>query len=191
LGRRPKNKFEDATLVFQEGLKIKRYDVKMPFLYDVTVQINDPDYAKAHTRREYFVGENSNLDELVKEIESDQSFRVIKVEPAVRQFIDLCPRCHKSGVPKIEKKNVSDNRERSWRNKDEEKAPLPKEREPEFWFTYTHSKMKKCRICQYENYPTPAYKHNTINIEQYFYPQVIGNMKRGFVKFSDQEEEEQ
>lgn len=186
MGRKPKNKFEEATLVFKEGSKIKKYDVQMPFLYAITVETKDPNYAKMHTPWEYFVKDDSNLDGLIKEIESDEFFKVIKVEPAVRPFIDLCPRCHKRGVPKIEKKDASDNRERSWRNK--ENTSLQKKRKPEFWFTYTHTKIKKCRICQYENTPDPTYKHNKIDIEQYFYPQVIGNMKRGFVKYSDHEQ---
>jgi hypothetical protein len=187
LGRKPKNKFEEVSLVFKEGTKIKRYDVKIPFLYSITVESNDPNTVKWHNTREYFVKDDSNLDKLIKEIESDETFKVkvVKVESAVRQFIDHCPKCHKRGVPKIEKKNTSDNRERSWRNK--EKISTQKKKEPEFWFTYTHTKMKKCRICQYVNTPAPAYKHNKINIEQYFFPYVLGNLKSGSVKY-DQEQ---
>ncbi len=159
----------------------------MPFLYSITVQINDPNFAKAKTTWEYSVKPNSNLGELIKEIENEQSLKVkvIKVEPAIRQLIDLCPKCHKRGVPKIEEKDTSDNRERSWRNK--EKTSPQKKREPEFWLTYTHSKTKKCRICQYVT-PYPSYKHNKIDIEKYYFPHIIGNMKRGSIQYSDQEQ---
>jgi len=152
------------------------------------MQINDPNFAKAKTTREYLVKPDSNLDGLIKEIEGEQSLKVkvIKVEPAVRPHTDLCPRCHNRGVPKIEKKDASDNRIRSWRNK--EQTSLQKKREPEFWLTYTHSKTKKCRICQYLNTPSPAYKYNKIDIGKYFFPQIIGNMKRGSIKYSDQEQ---
>ena len=159
----------------------------MPFLYSIKVQFNDPNYAKMHTVREYFVKPDSKLDELIKEIEGNPSFRVkvIKVDPATRSLTDLCPRCHNRGVPKIEKKDTRDNRERSWRNKDPDEKSK-KQRPPEFWLTYTHTKSKKCRISQYVNTPYPTFKHNKIDIERYFFPHIIGNMKRGSVRYSDQ-----
>ena len=158
----------------------------MPFLYAITVETNDPNIATAQTTWEYFLKDDSHLEVLKKEIES-QPFRVkvIKVEPAVRQLIDLCPRCHKRGVPKIEKKNTRDNRQRSWRNKEQDEKSK-KERPPEFWLTYTHSKSKKCRIRQYVNTPYPAFKQNKIDIEQYFFPYVLERMKKGSIWYADQ-----
>jgi hypothetical protein len=184
LGRKPKNKFEGAYLVFKDNAEIKKYDVKMPFCYAITVETNDPNIAKTHTTWEYFLKDDSKLDELIKEIESQPfKVKVIKVEPAVRPILDLCPRCHKRGVPKIEKKNTSDNRERSGRY--QEKTSSLKKREPEFWLTYVHTRTKKCRISQYVNTPHPAYKHNKIDIEKYFFPHILGHMKKGSVWYSD------
>jgi hypothetical protein len=185
LGRPPTNEFTEASLAFKEDTKIKKYSVKMPFLYSLTVETNDPNNTKMHTKWEYFVKPISKLDGLIKEIENNQSFKikVIKVELAVRELIDLCPRCKKHGVPKIEKKNTLDNRERSWRNK--ENTSTKKERPIEYWLTYTHSKDKKCRICQYLNTPDPAYKKNSIAIEKYFFPMVIGHLKDGSLQYAD------
>lgn len=174
--------------MFKENSKIRRYDVKMPFLYAITVETNDPNIAKMQTTWEYFVKSDSNLDGLIKEIESQPyKVKVIKVEPAVRQLTDLCPRCHKRGIPKIEKKDTRDNRERSWRNKEQDEESK-KERPPEFWLTYTHTKSKKCRICQYMNKPYPAYKRNKIDIDKYFFPHVLEHMKKGSIRFADQEQ---
>lgn len=185
MGRKPKNEFIETSLAFKEDSKFRRYDVKMPFLYAITVETNDPNIAKMQTTWEYFVKSDSNLDGLIKEIESQPyKVKVIKVEPAVRQHTDLCPRCHKRGVPKIEKKNTSDNRERSWRNK--ENTSSQKKREPEYWLTYTHTRTKKCRIRQYMNTPYPTYKQNKIDIEKYFFHNIIGNMKNGSIKYDDQ-----
>lgn len=156
----------------------------MPFLYAITVETNDPNNAKMQTTWEYFVKLDSNLDGLIKEIES-KLYKVIKVEPAVRQFTDLCPRCHSRGVPKIEKKDTHDNRVRSWRNKKQDEESK-KERPPEFWLTYTHTKSKKCRICQYVNTPNPAYKRNNIDIEKYFFPYIVENMQKGSIWYSNQ-----
>ena len=187
MGRKPKNTFIEATLVFKEGSKIKRYDVKMPFLYSMRLETNDPNYIKAQTIREYFLKDHSKLDELIKEIESQPfKVKVIKVDQAVRQLIDLCPRCHKRGVPKIEKKDSHDRRTRRPTHLGEiERNKVYSQRLEEYWLTYTHSRTQKCRISQYINTPYPAYKHNEIEIEKYLYPQVIGNMKRGTVWYSD------
>jgi len=185
MGRKPINKFIEAGLAFREDSKFKKYDEKIPFVYAITVETNDPNNAKMQTTWEYFLKDDSKLNELIKEIESQPfKVKVIKVEPAVRPFTDLCPRCHKRGVPKIEKKNTSDNRERSWRNK--EKTSSQKKREPEFWLTYTHSRTKKCRIRQYVNTPYPAFKQNKIDIEKYFFPHIIGNLKKGSFWYFDQ-----
>ncbi|NDB33630.1 MAG: hypothetical protein EB150_10375 [Nitrososphaeria archaeon] len=186
MGRKPKNEFVEASLAFKENSKIKKYDVKMPFLYAVTIQIDDPNSTKVTTTRECFVRPDSNLSELIKELENQKSpkIKVIKTEPAIRQFIDLCPKCHNRGVPKIEKKNTQDNRERSWRNK--EKSETRKERTPEYWFVYTHTKSKKCRICQYINTPDPTFKRNKISIEKYFFPHVLASLKQGSLRYDDQ-----
>lgn len=177
MGRKPKNEFTEAYLAFKENATIRKYEIKMPFLYALTVETNDPNNAKMQTTWEYFVKDDSNLDAMIKEIES-QSFKVkvIKVEPTTRQITDLCPRCHKKGVPKIEKKNTRDNRERSWRYQEETSR---RERPSEYWLVYTHSKHKKCRIRQYMNNPNPAYKKNDIEIEKYFFPWVLEHMKEG------------
>ena len=117
MGRKPINAFVEAGLSFADNFKVKRYDIKMPFLYDITVESNDPSIAKFQTTGEYHAKDQSDLDRRIRELESQERFKlkVIKVEPAVRQLIDLCPKCHMRGIPKIEKKDTRDNRERSWR----------------------------------------------------------------------------
>ncbi len=159
----------------------------MPFVYALTVETNDPNNAKMQTIWEYFVKDESNLDGLIKEVENQPfKVKVIKVEPATRQITDLCPRCHNRGVPRIEKKNTRDNRERTWRNK--ENTTTKKERPTEYWLVYAHSKHKKCRIRQYVNTPDPSYKKNDIEIEKYFFPHVIGELKKGSFRYADQEQ---
>ena len=59
MGRKPKNEFIEVSLVFKEDSKIKRYDVKMPFLYSMRLETNDPNYIKAQTAREYFLKDDS------------------------------------------------------------------------------------------------------------------------------------
>ena len=165
-------------------MEFKLYDVKVPFIHSITVEIVNPNLAKAHTTWEYFAKSASDLEAITKEIENHPfGLKVIKIEEATRQLTDLCPRCHNRGTPKIEKKDTRDNRERSWRNKEE---TTRKERPPEFWLTYTHTKSKKCRIRQYVNTPYPAYKQNKIEIEKYFFPFVLEHMQNGSIRYADQ-----
>ncbi|MDE2589567.1 MAG: hypothetical protein KGL95_07875 [Patescibacteria group bacterium] len=185
MGRKPKNQFIEVSLAFKENSKILVYDIKMPFLYALTVETNDPNIAKMQTTWKYFVKDDSNLDTLVKKVESQPfKVKVIKIEPVTMQITDICTRCHNRGVPKIEKKNICDNRERTWRNK--ENTSTKKERTAEYWLVYTHSKHKKCRICQYENIPNPKRKKNAIEIEKYFFPFVMEHMKNGSLWYADQ-----
>lgn len=179
MGRKPKNKFIETNIAFEKGTEFRLFDVTIPFVYSITVEIVNPNLTKAQTTWEYYAKSPSDMDRITKEIENDPfGLKVIKIEESTRKFTDVCPRCGEKGVPKIEKKDTSDKRERSWRHK--EKTPR-KEKPSEFWLTYTHSRLKKCRICQYVNTPAPAYKKNYIDISKYFFPQVIGNMKRGLV----------
>ena len=174
LGRKPKNKFIEATLAFEEGSNIQVYDVQIPFVYKLTASPSDEN--RGYYEWEYIVKPPVDVTMLVNEIEK-QGYKVTKVEPAVRKLINLCPRCHGRGIPKIEKKDTSDNRERSWRNKEQDKESK-KERPPEFWLTYIHTKSKKCRIRQYVNTPYPAFKQNKIDIAEYFFPRVLERMKK-------------
>jgi hypothetical protein len=185
LGRRPKNKFIDANLASDEEIKIKRFDVKMPFLYALTVETDYPNNAKMQTTWEFFLKQDSELDELIKEVENQPfKVKVIKTDQVFRQFTDLCPRCHNRGVPKIEKKDTRDNRERTWRNKENVKPK--KGRDPEYWLTYTHTRTKKCRIVQYTNTPNPEYRQNQIEIQKYFFPLVLLNMDNKSLRYNDQ-----
>jgi len=123
------------------------------------------------------------LDAIKRHLENDPfGYKIIKIEDSTRPLTDLCPRCHRRGTPKIEMKNTRDSRLRTYRNKDE---TLRKERPPELWLTYTHTRSKKCRIRQYVNTPYPAYKKNKIDIERYFFPYVLELIKKGAMGYSE------
>lgn len=176
LGRKPINKFTVSSIGLEEGTEFRLFDVKIPFLYDITVESTSPNVSKIGTTLEYYAKSESDLDAIRKQLENDRFiYKILKIEQATRQLTDLCLRCHKRGTPKIEKKDTRDYKEKTWRNKDQ--TPR-KERLPELWLTYTHTKSEKCRICQYVNTPYPAYKKNNIEIEKYFFPNVIMNMEK-------------
>lgn len=182
MGRKPKNKFEEAYLAFDEGTTIRVFDIRVPFVYKFTVK---PASLAWHTEREFHIKKPEDIPLIVHDIER-QGYKVTKIEPSVRKMLDLCPKCHMRGTPKIEKKDAHDRRTRRPTHLGEiEKNKVQSERPEEYWLTYTHSKHKKCRIRQYVNMPEPAYKKNDIDIEKYFFPMVIGNLKKGSFWYAD------
>lgn len=178
MGRPPKNKFEEAYLVFDEKTIVRTFDIEVPFVYKFTI-LNDKNW---YTEQDYYVKHPDDIP-LIKENLAKSGYTVSKVEPSTRKIIDLCSKCHKRGIPKIEKKNVNDNRERTWRNKEEISTRTT--RPLEYWLVCTHSKYEKCRIRQYVNTPYPAYKKNDIDIEKYFFPWAIQHLKDGTIWYAN------
>jgi hypothetical protein len=186
VGRKPKNEFIESSYAFERGTEFRLFSVKVPFIHTITLETTNPNIVKTGTTREYYAVTEQDLAAIRKEVENDPfGFRIVKIEESTRKLIDFCPRCDQRGTPKIEKKDTRDNRERTWRNKDETTRT---ERPVEFWLTYTHTRSKKCRICQYVNTPYPSYKQNNLDIENYFFPQVLEFIKKGSVYPIDEEQ---
>ena len=180
MGRKPKNKFEDA-IAFDEGINIRVFDIEVPFVYKFT--IHPLGYAM-YTDVGYYIKNPEDVPKVTDDLKK-QGYHVSKIEPSVRKILDLCPRCHERGTPKIEKKDSHDRRTRRPTHLGEiEKNKVYSERSEEYWLVYTHSKNKKCRIRQYENTPYPAYKKNDIPIEKYFFPWVISELKKGIFDYA-------
>lgn len=177
MGRKPKNKFEEAYLAFDENTSIRIFSIQVPFIYKFTVT---PIGQTGYTEWEYYIKQREDVPSVAEDLDK-QGYKVLKTEPAVRKILDLCPKCHRRGVPKIEKKDTSDNRQRSWRYQEETSR---KKRLPEYWLVYTHSKDKKCRIWQYVNTPDPSYKRNQMEFERYCFPMVLEHMKKGSLSYA-------
>ena len=182
VGRKPKNSFVEGTIAFEKGTEHKIYDVKLPFSVKVTYKVQvsadlegNPIYGESET---YVTRPLSEKKLIRKEIQK-MGYKVVKIEAQTVKFSDLCPQCHRSGIPKIERKDTSDNRTRTWRNK--EKKSITK-RPDEYWLVYSHTlKPKKCRIQQAVSKPYPAFKKNLrkiIDISKYYFPYVIGLIKK-------------
>ena len=127
---------------------------------------------------EMYVNKPLSGKKLIRSEMKKLGYNVTKIEPQIVKFTDLCPQCERSGIPKVEKKDTTDNRARTWRNKEERP---PTKRPDEYWLIYTHkTKPTKCRIQQAVNTPYPAFKKNLrkdIDIRKYYFPQVIGLLK--------------
>ena len=181
MGRKPKNSFIEGTIAFKKGTEHKVYDVKLPSSVMVTYKI--PISAKLDGSPIYgestmFVYKPISEKKMIqKEIEK-QGMKVIKIEPQIVKLTDLCPQCGRRGIPKIERKDTTDNRTRTWKNKEEKSRT---KRSDEFWLSYDHKTFpKKCRIVQAGNYPQPGFKKNerkNIDMRKYYFPWVTKILK--------------
>ena len=181
MGRKPKSSFIEGTIAYKKGTEHKVFNVKLPFSVKVTYKTQvsadldgNPLYAETTT----YVSKPISEKKMIRKEIQKMGYKVIKIEPQIVQFTDLCPQCDRSGIPKIEKKDTTDNRIRNWTYKEEK---LRTKRPDEHWLTYTHrTKPKKCRIIRAVNTPYPAFKKNlrkNIDIRKYYFPQVIGLLK--------------
>jgi len=181
MGRKAENRFIDGTIAFQKGTEHKVFYVKLPFSVKVTYKVQvsadlegNPLYGETTT----YVSKPISEKKLIRKEIQKMGYKVTKIEPQIVQFTDLCPKCHRSGIPKIERKDTTDKRKRVWRNKEER----PRTKRPdEYWLTYDHkTKPKKCRIVQAVNIPYPAFKKNLrkdIDIRKYYFPYVVELLK--------------
>jgi len=185
MARRPKNKFQEATIAFKKDTKFKRYEVESPFATKVTYKMQIGE----HKNGSPIMGETSEIveipfterEKIIKRIK-ELGYKIIKIEPATIPLSDLCPKCMQKGVPKIERKNNKDYRVKSQSYRARER----KERPPyTYWLSYQHkTKPFKHWIKQIDTTPFPRFKANKktddIEIWRYYFPQVVGILKNHF-----------
>jgi len=176
LGRKPKNSFIEGTIAFKKGTEHKVFDVKLPLSVKVTYKMQvsaDLDGNPLYGQSEMYVNKPLSEKKLIQQEIEKEGMKVIKIEPQIVKLTDLCPQCHRRGIPKIERKDTTDNRTRTWRNKEKKPRTI---RPDEYWLTYDHKTTpKKCRIQQAGNYPHPGFKKNerkNIDMRKYYYPWV-------------------
>jgi len=113
--------------------------------------------------------------EIKKEFKK-QNKTVIKIEEATTPMTDHCPKCHKHGIPKIERKNASDHR-LYLKDKGE-----TKERPDEYYVTYSHKidgKTRKHKIVQFikDGFYFKKNTRKNSNIDEFMFPRVLESDK--------------
>ena len=179
MARKTKNKFEESTLAFEKNTEFRIFDIELPFSVNITFQpILDGHLCPGITSQDVYlpISEKAEIEQKLKKL----GHKVIEIKPSIARVIDQCQRCKRKGIPKIERKDTSDKRERTWRNKDEQ----PRVKRPdEYWFTYDHkTKPLKCRIMRFVSpFRSPEVKLNKkkeIKLDEFIFPYAIGYLKR-------------
>ena len=154
MGRNPSNNYQQYSIEFKKGTEYRSFDVKLPCLSKVTFETTDPNIVKIQGAEEILTIPPSEVEKITKLFE-DKGLHVLNIEPLTMQVPELCPSCQKRGVPKIEKKNTSDQRTRNWKYRKQ----TPKKTKPEeYWLVFNHNSRSKCRISQFMPLPYPSWK---------------------------------
>jgi len=154
MGRNPSNNYQQYSIEFKEGTEYRSFDVKLPCLSKVTFETTDPNIVKIQGAEEILTIPPSEVEKITKLFE-DKGLHVLNIEPLTMQVPELCPSCEKRGVPKIEIKNVQDQRVRNRKYRDETPRKI---RPEEYWLVFVHDSSSKCRISQFMPLPYPSWK---------------------------------
>jgi len=176
LGRKTKNKFEEAIYAIEEEIKFRLYNVELPFSVLVTCKSTNPNVIP-FSFQEIIHLPVSEKDRIVKEVKK-QGYEAIKIEPYCVKYIDTCPQCNRKGIPKFERKDTMDRRHRTGKYG---QISNPSKRPNEYWLTYDHkTKPKKCRVSQLIHAPQPMMKKNLrkkIEIKKSMFPYALEYLK--------------
>jgi len=123
-------------------------------------------------------------DEITKLLQ-EKGMEVIKIEKATIPFSNICEKCHKKGIPRIE---AQPNDFHYHYNITMQSKKNKSNRPDEYWLIYDHGKGKKCRIAQYDkNHHLFKPTKNRINeLHKHFYPMNLGKGVHGVTLLSKQ-----
>jgi len=167
-----KDKFEETSIGFKKGTEHEIVHVSMPFWSKVTykVKISEDNNGKAiyGTSDQIIRSLHQTKDEITK-IFQKNGMIVITIEEATIRLPNICEKCHKKGIPRIEKKsNKTDYHYRVETHMTKTETDRP----DEYWLIYDHKTEPKCRIAQYDkNHFLFKKPNNRISeLHKHFYP---------------------
>jgi len=174
--RKLKNKSQIHFLPAIKNRKITLFQVKIPFYTKITFKVVISEDKKIKkkwygTSHEIIKKSISEKDEIKKALKK-QGKIIKKMEMATVSMSDHCPQCHKHGIPKIERKNASDNR---WRIiKQGEK----KERPDEYYLTFDHKidgKIRKHKVAQFikDGFYFKKSIRKNIELDKFLFPRFL------------------
>jgi len=175
-----KDRFEEATLNFEEESKFEIVHVSIPSWVKFTykISISETKNGKKIYGTTDIILRPTNEKELKKEFQ-EKNMIIIKTEKATIPFRNFCEKCERKGIPRLEKKsNKIDYHTRS-----ETGSHInPTNRPDEYWLIYYHkTPPTKCRIIKFDinDYAFKS-KKNLQELYKHIFPQSIAWEKRRF-----------
>jgi len=157
VARPRKDRFEETSIDFEKGTEHELVYVSAPFFLKVTYKEKIGKYNNGKsiygTRDEIVRYLHYTKDEIKKEFQK-KGLEVIKFEEATIPLPNICEKCHRKGMPRIERKsNKFDYHPRAVSSYFRESGTVKTEvnRSDEYWLIYNHkTKPNKCRIAEFD-----------------------------------------
>ena len=175
MARPRKDKFDETSIGFKKGTEHELVYVSAPFFSKVTYKVK----VAQDNKGKLFYGTTSEIiqslhytQDEIKKLFREKNAKVIKIEEATIRLPNICEKCHRKGVPIIQKKSNLDYHYRSSTNK----IKTDTGRHDEYWLNYQHTtKPKICRIAQFDEkrfqFKNP--KNRITELHKHFFPRYL------------------
>jgi len=179
MARPRKDKFEVTSIGFEKGTEHELVHVSTPFFLKVTFKTKIGEYNNGKpiygTSDQIIKYSHYTKDEITKEFR-EKGMEIIKFEDATISLPNICEKCHRKGIPRIERESRKiDYHYRV--NTDTHETQT--NRQDEYWLIYDHRPQQKCRIAQFDkNHFLFKNSKNRINeLHKHFFPFYLEWMK--------------
>lgn len=189
MGRKPKNKYAEASIAWVKDSDFRMFYVKIPKWLEVKIAIIENGQYNG-TETNLVSVDNINGEEFVRKIKK-LGYKVLYVNHYTIQIPNICPQCKKEGTPKIEDKNADDYKVKTGRyqipkiafsdNMKNSKIPKP----PKLYLSYAHGSKQKHWLWEYIPFPQPFFMESIrkkIFIQDLIPPNRIPWLKRHFTE---------
>jgi len=171
MARPRKDKFEETTIMFEEGTEFELVKVTIPTFTKITLKV------KANNATTETIEKWPISDEILKEIQK-KGMEIIRTENATIKFRNFCEKCQRNGIPSIERKsNKLDYHARAIAPIDGEPKHKNKTNRPDdYWLVYSHKTApRKCRVMLFDinKFQFKSSKNKVREIYKYIFPQCI------------------
>jgi len=189
MARPRKDKFEETSIGFEKGTEHELVYVSTQFFVKVTYKEKIGEYNDGkpiYGTTDVILKKSISDEKEIKKEFREKGKKVIKIEENTIPFPNICEKCHKKGIPRIERKsNKWDYHARMISPITEEpKHKIETKRRDEYWLIYDHrTESKKCRIAQFDkNHFLFKSSKNKINeLHKHFFPFYLEWLKKELI----------
>lgn len=182
--RQRKDKFEQVSYGFEPLTEHELVQVSVQSHSKITYEMKvseDLDGKDLYATTDQTIRTLHYTDDQIKKLFREKGMIVTKIEKATIPLPNICVKCNKKGIPRIEKKSNKDYHYRVGTRSRKTDTNRP----DEYWLVYDHQ-PKKCRIAQYDKnhflFKNP--KDKSINLQKHFFPRYLEKMKRELWSFN-------
>ena len=187
--RQRKDKFEQVSYGFEPLTEHELVQVSVQSHSKITYEMKvseDLDGKDLYATTDQTIRTLHYTDDQIKKLFREKGMIVTKIEKATIPLPNICVKCNKKGIPRIERKsNAIDYHARESPDSDTGHHITHTNRPDEYWLVYDHQ-PKKCRIAKYDKnhflFKNP--KDKSINLQKHFFPRYLEKMKRELWAFN-------